>query len=448
MVTAGIYLLIRSQSFFVIQPNLLITMTFIGSLTAFFAASTGLTQNDIKKIIAYSTCSQLGYLFLACGLGQFSISFFHLINHAFFKALLFLAAGCVIHAWAAEGRQDIRYMGSAIHYLPFTYSSFLIGSIALMGFPFLTGFYSKDLIIETAFGGGNYEISSYFSFWLALFTAFLTAFYSIRLLYYTFVSSPFSPTDRPVADNGSVSNNNKLTSGSPSGPHESNIYMSLPLFILSFFSIFFGYLAKDLFVGIGSPIFSSPNNFDSEFIDPLVRLYPFIFSSLGVLTAFYIYSNRKFSYPLNYGANFLNNLYWFFNSKWFFDTIYSNLTGFFLIFAYLIPLKSLDRGFIELLGPTGLSRFSTSYWQSVSNNYQTGYINDMIFGILSVTTAMLIIILGPAWVGPGPTAATGTLIGTVPFWAFGSSSFKIISFLAPWFLSYGLEKSKSEEPNN
>jgi len=130
MVTAGIYLLIRSQSFFVIQPNLLITMTFIGSLTAFFAASTGLTQNDIKKIIAYSTCSQLGYLFLACGLGQFSISFFHLINHAFFKALLFLAAGCVIHAWAAEGRQDIRYMGSAINYLPFTYSSFLIGSIA------------------------------------------------------------------------------------------------------------------------------------------------------------------------------------------------------------------------------------------------------------------------------------------------------------------------------
>jgi NADH-ubiquinone oxidoreductase chain 5 len=344
-------------------------------------------------------------------------------------------------------------MGSAIHYLPFTYSSFFIGSIALMGFPFLTGFYSKDLIIETAFGGGNYEISSYFSFWLSLFTAFLTAFYSTRLLYYTFVSSPFSPSDRPSfseppaarrAAGGlvfsfsrtspavtAVSNNNKLPLAN--APHESNIYMSLPLFILSFFSLFFGYLAKDLFVGIGTPIFSSPNNFDFEFLDPLVRLYPFLFSSLGVLTAFYIFSNRKFSYPLNYGANWLNNLYWFFNSKWFFDTIYSYLTGFFLIFAYLIPLKSFDRGFIELLGPTGLSKFSTNYWLSASLNYQTGFINDMIFGILSVSTAMLIIILGP----------TGTLIGTL----VGSSSFKIISFLAPWFLSYGLS-TKSEESIN
>ena len=401
MVTAGVYLLIRSQSFFILIPNLLIALTFIGSLTAFFAASTGLTQNDLKKIIAYSTCSQLGYMFLACGNGQFSISFFHLINHAFFKALLFLAAGCVIHAW--NGRQDIRYMGHAINFLPFTYSSFLIGSLALMGFPFLTGFYSKDLIIETAFG--SYLISSYFSFWLALFTAFLTAFYSTRLLYYTFVSSPFSPSDRPTPTTPAASNGASLS------------LMSLPLFILSFFSIFFGYLAKDLFVGIGTPIFSAPHNFDSEFLDPLVRLYPNIFSACGLLCALFVYTNRNYS-VFQFTPNFLTSLYWFINGKWFFDTLNAILSDSFLLFSYLIPFKSLDRGFIELVGPTGLSKFSGEYWLSASLNYQTGLVSDLTFGILSVTTAMLILLFNSYEILPG----------------LFLSSFKIISLIAISFL--------------
>jgi NADH-ubiquinone oxidoreductase chain 5 len=403
LVTAGIYLLIRSQSFFILIPNLLITLTFIGSLTAFFAASTGLTQNDLKKIIAYSTCSQLGYMFLACGNGQFSISFFHLINHAFFKALLFLAAGCVIHAW--NGRQDIRYMGHAINFLPFTYSSFLIGSLALMGFPFLTGFYSKDLIIETAFG--SYLISSYFSFWLALFTAFLTAFYSTRLLYYTFVSSPFSPSDRPIINPPVESTSLNIS------------LMSLPLFILSFFSIFFGYLAKDLFVGIGTPIFSAPHNFDSEFLDPLVRLYPNIFSACGLLCALFVYTNRNYS-VFQFVPNFITSLYWFINGKWFFDTLSAIFSNYFLLFSYLIPFKSLDRGFIELVGPTGLSKFSGEYWLSASLNYQTGFINDFIFGILSVTTAMLILLFN--------SSAEEILPGLL------LSSFKIISLIAISFL--------------
>ena len=226
---------------------------------------------------------------------------------------MFLAAGCVIHAW--NGRQDIRYMGHAINFLPFTYSSFLIGSLALMGFPFLTGFYSKDLIIETAFG--SYLISSYFSFWLALFTAFLTAFYSTRLLYYTFVSSPFSTEDRP-------------TPTTPSSNGASLSLMSLPLFILSFFSIFFGYLAKDLFVGIGTPIFSAPHNFDSEFLDPLVRLYPNIFSACGLLCALFVYTNRNYS-VLQFLPNFTTACYWFINGKWFFDTLNAILSDSFLL---------------------------------------------------------------------------------------------------------------------
>lgn len=321
-------------------------------------------------------------------------------------------------------------MGSAIHYLPFTYSSFLIGSIALMGFPFLTGFYSKDLIIETAFGGGNYEISSYFSFWLALFTAFLTAFYSIRLLYYTFISSPLSASS---SDNPFVTDLYPRDRLPVVGqPHESNIYMSLPLLALSFFSLFFGYIAKDLFVGIGTPIFSAPNNFDSEFIDPLVRLYPFIFSSLGVICAWLVYYDKNYStfgsfgsfapWPVNESIlRVLTNFYWFFNGKWFFDTLVSFLSNYFLLFAYLIPLKSFDRGIIEIIGPTGLSKISSTYWKLASNNYQTGHMGDVVFGILSVTTAMLIIIMG------GPIVTATASINFV-------SSFKIISLLAPWLL--------------
>mgnify|MGYP004007582619 CR=1 FL=1 len=155
MVTAGVYMIIRCSPLFEYAPLALVVVTIIGAMTAFFAATTGLLQNDLKKVIAYSTCSQLGYMVFAAGLSQYSVSMFHLMNHAYFKALLFLSAGSVIHALADE--QDMRRMGGLVKLLPFTYTMILIGSLALMGFPFLTGFYSKDVILEVAYAHFSFQ---------------------------------------------------------------------------------------------------------------------------------------------------------------------------------------------------------------------------------------------------------------------------------------------------
>jgi NADH-ubiquinone oxidoreductase chain 5 len=182
MVTAGVFLIIRCSPLMEYASDVLLLITFIGALTAFFAATTGLFQNDLKKVIAYSTCSQLGYMIFACGLSNYNVSFFHLINHAYFKALLFLSAGSVIHALNDE--QDMRKMGGLIKILPYTYIMILIGSLSLMGFPFLTGFYSKDVILELAYS--KYTIMGSFSYYLGLVSAFFTAFYSFRVLYLTF----------------------------------------------------------------------------------------------------------------------------------------------------------------------------------------------------------------------------------------------------------------------
>lgn len=185
MVTAGVFLIARCSYLFEFSQMSLNFITIIGACTAFFAATTGLFQNDIKKIIAYSTCSQLGYMIFACGLSSYDVGLFHLSNHAFFKALLFLGAGSVIHALADE--QDLRKMGGLKQLLPFSYSIMLIGSLALIGFPFLAGFYSKDVILEVSFA--KYSISGHFSFLLGVLAAFCTAFYSTRLLFLTFLAN-------------------------------------------------------------------------------------------------------------------------------------------------------------------------------------------------------------------------------------------------------------------
>jgi len=174
MVTAGVFLLARCSPIFEYSPNALIIITVIGAMTAFFAATTGILQNDLKRVIAYSTCSQLGYMIFACGLSNYSVGVFHLANHAFFKALLFLGAGSVIHAVADE--QDMRKMGGLKNLIPYTYSVMLIGSLALMGFPFLTGFYSKDVILEIAYG--KYTIAGHFAYVLGT----LAAFFLLRFI--------------------------------------------------------------------------------------------------------------------------------------------------------------------------------------------------------------------------------------------------------------------------
>lgn len=235
LVTAGVYLLLRSSPILEYGSTPLILITWVGALTAFFAATTGLLQNDLKRVIAYSTMSQLGYMAVAVGLSNYSIGLFHLVNHAFFKALLFLSAGAVIHALNDE--QDMRKMGGLVNLLPFTYTMILIGSLSLMALPFLTGFYSKEIIITLAYG--QYSFSGLFSFWLLSISAIFTSLYSIRLLFFTFFGYPNGPRLNYI------------------GTHEAPLSMVIPLVILAFLSIFFGYFASDLFKGAGSDFFGN-----------------------------------------------------------------------------------------------------------------------------------------------------------------------------------------------
>ena len=183
MVTAGVFLIIRMSPFFEQTPTILLVVVLLGSLTAFFTSTIGLTQNDLKKVIAYSTCSQLGYMVMICGFSQYNSGLFHLLNHGFFKALLFLSAGSVIHALGDE--QDVRKMGNLRFIIPTSFVCIFIGSISLMGLPFMTGFYSKDLILELIYG--EHYLS--FALWLSLIAASFTALYSFRLIYFTFFNN-------------------------------------------------------------------------------------------------------------------------------------------------------------------------------------------------------------------------------------------------------------------
>lgn len=230
MVTAGVFLIARTSPLFEYTPNILSLITVVGACTAFFAATVGLLQNDLKRVIAYSTCSQLGYMVFACGLSNYSVGVFHLVNHAFFKALLFLGAGSIIHAVADE--QDMRKMGGLKNLVPFTYSMMVIGSLALIGFPFLTGFYSKDVILEVAYG--KYTVEGHFSYVLGSLGAFFTAFYSTRLIYLTFLSAP---------------NGYKQVICSA---YDSSYQISLSLFLLVIPSVLIGFYAKDMIIGFGS----------------------------------------------------------------------------------------------------------------------------------------------------------------------------------------------------
>ena len=225
MVTAGVFLIVRSAPMFEHSPFCLFLVALAGGLTAFFFSFSAIFQFDVKKIIAYSTCSQLGYMFLCCGLSFYNVALFHLFNHAFFKALLFLSAGAIIHALNDE--QDIRRMGGLVNFLPFTFFAMLFGSLAIMGFPFLTGFYSKDLILELLLS--TYKIDFGFFYGLALVAAFFTAAYSVRLLLLVFFFKPkFYFVSYPLEGQG---------------------YIFTSLFCLTLCSLVFGYIFADLFVG-------------------------------------------------------------------------------------------------------------------------------------------------------------------------------------------------------
>lgn len=365
MVTAGIFLIARCSFLFEMSPSVLNLIVLIGSLTAFFASTTGLFQNDVKKVIAYSTCSQLGYMVFACGLSGYDLGVFHLFNHAFFKALLFLGAGSIIHAISNE--QDMRKFGGLRQLLPFSYSIVFIGSLTLTGFPFLSGFYSKDTILELAFA--KYTIFSHFSYFLGSFSAFFTSFYSTRLIFLVFLTNP---------------NGNRL---SILNAHEGSWKMSFPLFLLSLLSIFIGFLTKDLFIGFGtdfwnSSIFVLPNNYylsDVEFINIYNKLLPFFFTIFGIFLGIFFYGlnlDNNFDYKKSKLFKFY---YQFFNKKWYFDKFYTELIVVpFLNYSFYFSYTYIDRGFLEILGPYGIVNFISLIIKSFKS-YQLGNLFQYLF---------------------------------------------------------------------
>jgi len=326
MVTAGVFLLARCSFIYEYIINVLGFIAIIGALTSIIAGTIGLVQNDMKRVIAYSTCSQLGYMVFACGLSGYSVGVFHLSNHAFFKALLFLSAGSVIHAVSDE--QDMRKMGGLKNLVPFTYSMIVIGSLALIGFPFLAGFYSKDLILEISYG--KYNSLGYFCYSLGTLGAFLTAFYSTRLLYLTFLL-------KPVGYKQIISY-----------AYDSGIIITFSLSCLAIPSILVGYFTKDMFVGVGSHFFGTSvfvniynmNLFDAEFIPTFYKTLPVNLSLFGVILAFIFYNFRlKLLFKIKTSL-IGKKIYNFFNRKWFFDKLYNEYFGqFFLKFGYSISYK-------------------------------------------------------------------------------------------------------------
>jgi len=370
MVTAGVFLMVRFSPLLEFTPFVLFLMIIFGSLTAFFASAVGVFQNDLKKIIAYSTCSQLGYMIFCCGLSNYTVGMFHLSNHAFFKALLFLCAGSVIHAISDE--QDIRKMGSLINFLPITYSLMLIGSLALVGFPFLTGFYSKDFILELSqiFRYSNIDLTyGAFACWLGNLSVIFTAFYSFRLIYLTFINN----------FNGHRILLDKV--------HESSILMIFPLIILALGSIFIGFITKDFFIGTGTDfwetsIFIYPTNIyflEAEFLMISLKWLPFMLSLIGVITAslINIYNVKFFSFDKH--NNLLFSLSFLVNKKWYIDILQNRvLVKSLLNFGYLISFKTLDRGFVELSGPYGISKLVKNYGINLTR-LQTGQITHYLF---------------------------------------------------------------------
>lgn len=382
LVTAGVFLISRCSPILENCSFALSLITVFGCLTAFFAATTGLLQNDLKRVIAYSTCSQLGYMIFACGLSNYSGAIFHLANHAFFKALLFLSAGSIIHG--VQDEQDMRKMGGLLRLMPFSYCMIFIGSISLMGLPFLTGYYSKDFILEIAYA--NYNLIGHFSYFLGILAAFFTAFYSIRLLFLTFLAEP----------NGFKKILNRT--------YESSYFLLFALGILAFPSIFIGYFLQDMIIGIGSvfwsnAIYINPKNLklvDAEFISITIKLLPIFFSSFGAISAFFLYKYKnKYLYAFK-KSYFFRKLYVFLNKKWFFDKIYNeSFAQFLLVFSHRVTYKIIDRGIIEKLGPLGFSKLSLFNAKFIQS-FQTGYIYHYAFFIfIGISFFILLFILKP-----------------------------------------------------
>ena len=366
MVTAGIFLVARCSPLFEMSPSILSFITIIGASTAFFAATVALVQNDIKRIVAYSTCSQLGYMFVALGSGAYQIAIFHLFTHAFFKALLFLGSGSVIHAVSDE--QDIRKMGGLYKLIPFTWVVMLIGTLGLTGAPLMSGYYSKDGIIEAAFV--SQTEGNLYAFYLLVLSALLTSFYSWRLIFLTF--------------NGKSNISTEIFSK----VHESPKVMLFPLFILSIFTIFSGVYFVDYFMYHDyqylwqSSIYLSENNHVIEsihYVPKWVKYSPLVMMVIGLITAVIFY----LLYPKvpKFLSSQFNPVYKFLLNKWYFDEIYE-----FIFVRNISRIGNFlsnfgDKRIIDGLGPDGISLRVMDIAKQISR-IQTGYIYHYAFAML------------------------------------------------------------------
>ena len=378
MVTAGVYLLMRSSPLIEYSNTVLVFCLWLGAITTIFSSLIGLFQQDIKKVIAYSTMSQLGMMVIAVGLSSYNIALFHLVNHAFYKALLFLGAGAVIHAVADN--QDFRKYGGLRGFLPLTYSVMLIASLSLVAFPFMTGFYSKDFIIESAYG--QYYFSGTAVYFVSTIGAMFTTLYSVKVLYLTFLTNP----------NGPLINYKHA--------HEGDIFMSLPLIILAVFSIFFGYITKDIFIGLGTSFFIDNSLFihpsheillDTEFAVPtLFKILPLILTvSLSVLSIVLcefipkVLTQFKLS-RLGY------NIFSFFNQRFLIELFYNRYITDMVLKLGGQTTKVLDKGSIELIGPYGLEKGLISLSGKISK-LDTGVITSYALYILVGLTFYILI---------------------------------------------------------
>ena len=373
MVTAGVFMVARLSPLFEYSPIALTVVVIVGASTAFFAATIGMCQNDIKRVIAYSTCSQLGYMFFACGVSAYSAGIFHLMTHAFFKALLFLGAGSVIHAMSAE--QDMRKMGGIYKLIPVTYAMMWVGSLALAGIPFFAGYYSKDIIIESAFAA--YTGAGTYAFWLGIAAAAMTAFYSWRLLIMTFHGNP-------RADEKTMAH-----------VHESPRSMLIPLAVLAAGAIFSGWLGYNAFVGDGHQEFWGNSIFvlgghnalaNSHHVPIWVKGLPIVIAVTGIALAYLMYMARP-GIPAWFAARF-RWVHLFLYNKWYFDELYDWL--------FVRPAHWIGRGLwkegdgtlIDGVGPDGIAAVAKSFARRASA-LQSGYVYHYAFAMLIGVAAIV-----------------------------------------------------------
>jgi NADH-quinone oxidoreductase subunit L len=413
MVTAGVFMVARLSPVFEYAPAALTVVTIVGGITAFFAATVGLVQNDIKRVIAYSTCSQLGYMFVGLGVGAYSAGVFHLFTHAFFKALLFLGAGSVIHAMHHE--QDMRHMGALRRYIPITTAMMAIGTLALTGFPFTAGYYSKDAIIEAAYAA--HSTAGSFAFLATVVAAFMTSFYSWRLFFLTFEGTARwghghgghggHAAHAPHSHEG-VEHDERSRDVEPAhhaqhehghhgghSPHESPLVMLLPLVVLAIGAVVAGLVFHDAFLGEGyqefwkGALFTRPENHILEEMHHLpgwVPLLPTIMMILGFLLAVYMYIIDA-KQPAKLAADH-PILYRFLLNKWYFDELYDAI--------FVRPAMAIGRFFwrtgdqriIDGLGPDGISARVLDVTRGVVR-VQTGYVYHYAFAMLIGVAALV-----------------------------------------------------------